>query len=228
MAKKKISRQELLKNEDEFISFSNRAYQYLSAHARQFQYAAISILVIAVIIAGVSFYVRHINNKALDAYNIAYKSLIADAHADISENAIQKSVEEMEKLLKKYGWTKFATLALPQLAYIKFGQGKYDEAISLYEAYLDKDKSDSIYRLMSYFGLSAAYEAKKDYQSSIDYLTKIVDNENNLLKEEAMFSLGRIYGLAGNMQKSKDIFKEFVNQFKDSQLLPLAKANMAK
>ena len=226
MAKKKISRKELLKKEDEFVSFSNRAYQYILAHSRQFQYAIISLAIILICIAGVSLYIRHINKKALAAYNSAYQSMVADA--DIREDAIQKSIEEIDRLLKDYGWTKFATLALPQLAYIKFGQGKYDEAISLYQKYLGKDKSNSIYRLMSYFGLSATYEAKKDYQTSIAYLKKIVDNENNLLREEAMFSLGRVYALTGNMKKSKDIFKEFVNQFKDSELVPLARANMAR
>jgi len=137
-------------------------------------------------------------------------------------------MEEMDRLLEKYGWTKFATLSIPQMAYVKFGQGKYDEAISLYKSYLAKDETDSIYDSMSLFGLAAAYEAKKDYQSSIRYLQRIISGRNDLLKEEAMFSLGRIYSLSGQFEKSKNTFQDFVDTFKDSSLLPLAKAGIEK
>jgi tetratricopeptide (TPR) repeat protein len=226
MAKNKISRKELLKKEDEFISLSSRVSQYISAHAKQFKYGFISIAAIVVIVIIASIYVRYVNKKALTAYNIAYKNLVADVSANNRDDTVKKSMEEIDRLLKEYGWTKFATLSIPQLAYLKFGQGKYDEAISLYKEYLERDKTDSIYRSMSLFGLAAAYEAKKDYQSSISYLQKIIDGENDLLKEEAMFSLGRIYSLSGQSEKSKNIFKDFVDQFKNSPLLPLAKAGI--
>jgi tetratricopeptide (TPR) repeat protein len=81
---------------------------------------------------------------------------------------------------------------------------------------------------MAHFGLAAAYEAKGEYQSAISHLKKIVEDENNFLKEEAMFSLGRVYALSGQQEMSREIFKDFVNQFKESPLLPLAKANLKK
>jgi len=226
--KKKITRKELLKKEDEFISLSTRAFQYVSAHAKQIQYLILSLMIIIVIVIGINLYFRHLNKKALAAYNLAYKNLVSDFSPDIKEDNIKKSIEELDKLIKKYGWTKMATLAIPQLAYLKFGQGKYDEAISLYQTYLKRDKSGSIYRSMAHFGLAAAYEAKGEHQSAIRHLKKIVDDKNNFLKEDAMFSLGRVYALSGQPEMSKKTFKDFVNQFKGSPLVPLAKANLKK
>ncbi|RLB27207.1 MAG: hypothetical protein DRG66_05860 [Deltaproteobacteria bacterium] len=228
MAKKKIRRKELLKKDDEFISLSNRFFQYVSAHAKQVQYLIVSLMIIIAIVIGISLYFKHLNKKALAAYNLAYKNSVSDFSPDIKEDTINRSIEELDKLIKKYGWTKMATLAIPQLAYLKFGQGKYDEAISLYQTYLKKDKSGSIYRSMAHFGIAAAYEAKSEYQSAISNLKKIVDDENNFLKEEAMFSLGRIYAVSGQREMSKEIFKDFINQFKESPLIPLAKANLTK
>lgn len=227
MAKKKrTTRKELLKKEDEFISFSNKVSQFVSAHAKQIQYLGFGLLIIIVIVIGINLYFRHLNKKAMAAYNLAYKNLVSDLTSDIKEDTIKKSVEELDTLIKKYGWTKMSTLAIPQLAYLKFGQGKYDEAISLYQTYLDKDKSDSIYRSMALFGLAASYEAKGDHQSTISHLKKIIDAEDSFLKEEAMFSLGRVYALSGQKEMSKKTFKDFIDQFKASPLLPLAKANL--
>ncbi len=228
MAKKRITRKELLKKDDEFISLSNRVAQYVSAHAKQIQYIILTIMIIVVIVIGVSLYFRHLNKKALAAYNLAYKMLVSDLSPETAQDNIKRSIAELDKLIKGYGRTKMATLAIPQLAYLKFGQGKYDEAISLYQTYLKRDKSSSMYPSMAHFGLAAAYEAKEEYQSAISHLKKIVEDENNILKEEAMFSLGRVYALSGQQETSREIFKDFVNQFKESPLLPLAKANLEK
>jgi len=228
MAKKKTTRKELLKKDDEFISLSTRFFEYVSTHGKQIQYLTVSVMIIIAIVIGISFYFKHLNKKSLAAYNLAYTNLVSDSSSDISEDTITKSIEELDSLIKKYGWTKMATLAIPQLAYLKFGQGKYDEAISLYQTYLKKDKSASIYHLMTHFGLAAAYEAKSEHQSAIQHLKKIIDDENNFLKEEAMFSLGRLYALSGQQEMSKETFRDFVNQFKESPLVPLAKANLAK
>ena len=228
MAKKKTTRKELLKKDDEFISLSNRFFQYVSTHGKQIQYLTASVVIIIAIVIGISLYFKHLNKKSLAAYNLAYTKLVSDPSSDISEDIINKSIEELDSLIKKYGWTKMSTLAIPQLAYLKFGQGKYDEAISLYQTYLKKDTSASIYHLMTHFGLAAAYEAKSEHQSAIQHLKKILDAENNFLREEAMFSLGRLYALSGQQEMSKKTFKDFVNQFKESPLVPLAKANSAK
>lgn len=224
MAKKKITRKELLKKDDEFISLSHRVVQYASAHAKQIQYVILSVVIIIAIVIGIGLYFRHLNKKAVAAYNLAYKEMVSNLSSEAANDTIKGSVAEFDELIKNYGWTKVATLAIPQLAYLKFGQGKYDEAISLYQTYLKRDKSGPVYRSMAHFGLAASYEAKGDHQSAISHLKKIVDGENSLFKEEAMFSLGRVYALSGQQEMSREIFRDFVNQFKESPLLPLAKA----
>jgi len=224
MAKKKITRKELLKNEDELISLSARASQYILAHAKTIKYLLYGLAIIAIIVLGGSLYYKHLNKKALAAYNTAYKALVGNASPETSEEDLQKSIEEFERLIKDYGWTKMATLAIPQLAYLKFDQGKFDEAISLYQTYLEKEKSNIIYRSMAYFGLAAAYEARGNYQSAINALEQVSKGKNDFLKEEALFSMGRLYELSGQTKRSQEVFKEFIGRFKDSPLLPLAKA----
>jgi len=224
MAKKKITRKELLKKEDEFISLSARASQYILAHARTIKYLLYGLAIILIIVLGGMLYYKHLNKKALAAYNTAYKALVGNTSPETSEEDIQKSIEEFDRLIKDYGRTKIATLAIPQLAYLKFDQGKFDEAISLYQTYLEKEKSNSIYRSMAYFGLAAAYEAKEDYESATRALEPVAKGEKDFLKEEALFSLGRMYELSGQTKKAQEVFKEFVAQFKDSPLLPLAKS----
>jgi tetratricopeptide (TPR) repeat protein len=226
MAKKRVTRKELLKKDDEFISLSTRIYQFSVEHRKQIQWTAICLAAICVIILGISLYFRHLNAKALAAYNTAYKNLVAESSPEASEESMRRSTEELDRLIREHGWTKMATLAIPQLAYLKFGQGKYEEAISLYKTYLEKLGENSIYRPMAYFGIAACYEAKADYQSAIRYLKQIIENDTAFLKEEAMYALGRMYELSGRRELSKEAFQEFVSQFPQSPLLPLAKSRL--
>ena len=228
MAKKRVTRKELLKKDDEFISISSRVLRYVAAHGKQIQYLFLTVAIIIAIVIGIGLYFRHLNKKALAAYNLAYKNLVSDFSPEIAKDSIERSVEELDKLIGKYGWTKISTLAIPQLAYLRFDQGNYDEAISLYQTYLKRDKSGSIYCSMAHFGLAAAYEAKGEHQSAINHLKEIVDDENSFLREEALFSLGRVYALSGHPEMSRETFEDFVNEFKESPLLPLAKAHLKK
>jgi tetratricopeptide (TPR) repeat protein len=226
MAKKRETRKELLKKEDEFISLSTRIYRFMVERRKQIQWAAICVLALMVIVAGISLYFRHLNQEASAAYHTAYKNLVSDSSSEAGEESIQRSAEELDRLIREYGWTKMAKLAIPQLAYLKFGQGNYEEAISLYTTYLEKLGDDSIYRPMAYFGLAACYEAKEDHQSAIRSLEKIIEDDTAFLKEEALFSLGRMYDLSGQKELSKEAFQKFVSQFPQSPLLPLAKARL--
>jgi tetratricopeptide (TPR) repeat protein len=226
MAKKRVTRKELLKKEDEFVSLSTRIYLFAVEYRKQIQWAAICVVAVMVIIVGISLYFRHLNQKALAAYNMAYKHLVSASSSQAADESIQRSIEELNRLIREYGWTKVATLAIPQLAYLKFGQGNYEEAITLYETFLEKVKTGSIYQPMAYFGLAACYEAKGEHESAIRYLNKIIENNTSFLKEEAMFSLGRVYELSGRRELSKDTFRSFISLFPQSPLLPLAKAHL--
>lgn len=144
MAKKKITRKELLKKDDEFISLSGKVFQYLAAHVQQIKRVGYGVIIIIVIIIGVALYYRYLNKKALAAYNVAYTTLVSDASGELNEEAAGKAIVGFEALTEKYGSTKMGTLAIPQLAYLKFGQGKYDEAISLYQTYLEKEEPGSL------------------------------------------------------------------------------------
>ena len=47
---------------------------------------------------------------------------------------------------------------------------------------------------------------------------------NDPFKETVMLSLARLYRLDNQTEKAKEILKEFVEQYKDSPFLPMAKA----
>ncbi|MFH1479929.1 MAG: tetratricopeptide repeat protein [Pseudomonadota bacterium] len=226
MAKKKVTRKELLKAPDEFISFSARTALFIRGHSRQFTFIGVFFACLVIIYLIVTTYLGYINKRGQDAYNKAYYRLLQS----MSTEKDQKGMEEAEKLFSKvsndYGSSRVARLALPELAYIKLREKKYDEAITLYQQFLKESLSDPSYQSLTKLALSGCYEMKGDFEKAIETLKQVMAESTGSFNEQAMLNLARVYRLTNQEEKSKDILREFVKKHETSPFLPMAKAHL--
>lgn len=228
MAKKKLSRKELLKGTDEFLTVSERVVIFIKEHTRQFQYAGVAVVAVILIYLGINGYLRYINNKGQEAYNTAYYALIKTLNEDADQEDLKKSQELFQKVLDDYGLSKVSRLASPELANLKFREKKYGEAISLYNEYLKGVPEKSPYEALAKLALSACYEEKGEFSAAVDILKEILSETGDFFKEQAMFTLARVYRLSNQPEKSKGTLHEFVEKYKDSPLASVAKAHLSK
>lgn len=226
MAKKRITRKQLLKGHDEFISFSAKAANYIRGHSQQFSYLGIGIIALFLIYIGVNTYMGYVNRKGQEAYNEAYTQFAKNLSPNRSQKDLKQSEELFQRVIDDYGLSKASRLALPQLAHIKFLGKKYEEAISLYKEFLAEVPENTPYQSLAQMALAASYEAKGEPKVAIETLERIVADSDNFFKEQAMFNLARVYRLTNQHDKSKEILKEFVEKFATSPFLPAAKAHL--
>jgi outer membrane protein assembly factor BamD (BamD/ComL family) len=226
MAKKKSSRKELLKKQDEFLTISARAINYFNAHVSQFKIIGMALVVIIVAYLAVHFYMRSVNKKGQNAYNLAYYTLTQKTGPDLETETLKQSEELFQKLRHEYGMSKAARLALPQIAFMKFVEKKYDEAIALYREFLEEVSGKPEYESLTRLALAACYEAKGDLSEAIETLNFILKQPDNPFQESAMFGLARLYRLDRKDEKSREVLKEFVEKYPTSPFLPVAKARL--
>ena len=223
---KKTSRKELLKVTDEFLTFSSKVVNFITTHLRELKYAGFAIAILVVAYLGVTTYLRYVNKNGQNAYNTAYQTLTKEMKPDANPDNLRKSEELFNKVTDDYGLSKVARLALPQIAYLKFLDKKYDEAIVLYRKFLDKVSGNTEYELMANLALAACFEAKGDLKTATETLIPVVEIPDNSFREPAMLSLARLYRLDNRPEKAREILNEFVEQHADSPLLPFAKAQL--
>ena len=75
MAKKKITRKALLKEPDEFLTFSNRAAIYISEHTQQLKYLGTGVAVCVLLYLAVTSYLGYVDRKGQEAYSRAYEAM---------------------------------------------------------------------------------------------------------------------------------------------------------
>jgi predicted negative regulator of RcsB-dependent stress response len=226
MAKKKVSRKELLKSPDEFLTFSERALNFYKSNERLFQYGVLAIAVAAVAYLGINTYIRSVNKKGQAAYNSAYYSLIKQLRGNPKLESVTKSEALFQKVVTDYGQSRASQLALPQVANIKFLNKQYDDAIRLYQEFLEEVSGNIPYESLTRLALTACYEAKGDIKTAIQTLNPILKAPDNPFREIAMWTLARLYRMDNQPTKEKDTLKQFVETFKDSPFLPMAKARL--
>ncbi|MGD2125731.1 MAG: tetratricopeptide repeat protein [Desulfobacteraceae bacterium] len=227
MAKpKKPSRKELLKSPDEFLTLSARAAIFVREHSKQFQYIGAAVLAAILVYLGINTYLDYIHKKGQNAYNVAYYNLVKDMNLKGDEKDLKKSEALFKKVMDKYGLSKVSRLAPPQMAYLKYREKKYDEAISLYQKFLNEIPHNTPYQALARLALAACYEEKGELEKAIETLNAVMSGAEDLFKEQAMLSLARIYRLLNQNEKAKAVLEEFVDKYKTSPFFPMAKARL--
>ncbi|MBN1830832.1 MAG: tetratricopeptide repeat protein [Deltaproteobacteria bacterium] len=227
MAKKRVTRKQLLKEPDEFLTFTEKAVLFIKEHDRKFKFIAGTIGVIILIYLGVNTGMGYINKKGQSAYNLAFR-LMSAQNTDLSPESeeVKQAGELFQEVLDDYSLSRVRQLALPELAYVKMVEKKYDEAIPLYQEFLDKAPEKSPYQSLARIAIAACHEAKGEFEQAIEILNQVTAHADDLFKEQALFSLARIYRLAGQKDQAKEILQEFVEKYENSPFLPLAKAHL--
>ncbi|MBL7216805.1 MAG: hypothetical protein ISS62_03860 [Desulfobacteraceae bacterium] len=223
---KKLTRKELLKETDEFLTLSNRAVMFFNAHLRGLKYCGIAIAVIVAGYLAVYGYMRHINKSGQEVYNMAYDTLTDNLEPDVTPEKLKKAEELFERVINEYGMSKAARLALPQIGHVKFAEKNYDDAILYYDKFAAEVSGDKEYETLTSLALAGCYEAKGDMKKAILLLSSIVDAPDNLFRETAMLSLERVYRIDNQPEKATEILKKFVQEYKTSPFLPMALARL--
>ncbi len=222
--KKKIKRKELLKEPDEFLTFSSRLFSWVTTHQRQLAYAGVVVVGLFALYIGGYLYYRHINKVAQSKYNDAYQALAAGMKPDANPKTWEKTEKLFMQVITKYSLSRVSRLAFPQAAYAAYRKGHYGEAIKLYKRFLSKVSNETNYQILTQMALASCYEEKKDYARAVQLLEPISQEKANPFREFAMMSLARVYRLAKKDKESKRILKQFTEEFPDSPFLPMAKA----
>jgi predicted negative regulator of RcsB-dependent stress response len=224
MAKKKISRKQLLKEPDEFLTLSGKAFNYARTHVKQLQYLGVALCALVLLLFGGYSYYKYINKKGQETYNKAYEVFKNSFKPDMKLADLKKSAELFKKVAEKYHLSRAARLALPEEAYVKFLNKDYDGAISLYRDFLDQVSGNYRYEALARLALAACYEQKGQLQTAIVTLKPILAEMGNPFGELALFHIARLYRLNHQENEEKKAIKEFMETYKNSPFLPMIKA----
>jgi predicted negative regulator of RcsB-dependent stress response len=220
---KKTTRKDLLKSEDEFLSFSSQALAFFNSHMRELKIAAIAVAAMAIIFLSTTAFYRHIDKKGQEAYNAAYSALAGQIGPEMESEKLSEVQILFADVVENHGMSKVADLAFPQLAFLKFIDGKYDDAMRLYMDFKKEQADDSAFATLRALGVAACHEANGDVDKAIALLGPIAGDSKNRFRETALFMLIRLYRLADDDDRAAELAGDFIRDFQGSSFEPIVK-----
>ena len=230
MAKKKrLTRKELLKGPDEFVSFSARAIQFAVDNQRPLSYTLGGLFVIVLALTAFRYFSGLSERKAYALFDQGLVPYLEQVSGKGTTPFEQVAKDKFDEVLKKYSSTKAAQLSLPLYADMSYREGSYDKAIELYERALKGfSQVDSPLQRLIWNGLGYSYEGKEDYKSASQYFQKITDSEGDFLKADAYFNLGRMFEAINNPKKAREAYSSLVKDYPGSANVQIAEERILR
>lgn len=225
MAKKGLTRKQLLNEPDEFITLTGKLIQWSRQNSRQLIYGGCVAVGILIILMGYGFYTESRNEAAATLLSQGLSKYQA-ANKTPAEN-LTAVKPDFTQLVEKYGEAPAGRLGQLVLAHYCLTGGSLDEAIKHYLQAKDDFGTDPSLQNIILGGLACAYEQKGEVEAAIGIFEQIAQAKGTVMKDEALFHLGRLYERSGQSEKSVKAYGQINSEFPDSVFAPLAREKMA-
>jgi predicted negative regulator of RcsB-dependent stress response len=216
MPPKKISRKQLLKEPDEFITLSGKLIQFFSQYKTQVIGSLSAIFIVLAAIAGYRYYLHRAEAQSsaqLTQLQSRYEALLADGDAVSAYQAIKP---DMDRLIQKYGNRTSGKLATIVMGDLSYQAGEYEAAQRHYELAQGSFPEGSVYanRLLS--SLAYTYLAKGGLDQARTLFERAASGSQALLGDEALFNLAIMPKTGERAQDSALFWQKIVSDHDDS------------
>ncbi len=222
-----LSRKKELEKPDEFLTFAQKALAKVLEYERQIMIGLVAVIVLLIAYAGIRYHSEKVGNKAFVLLNQGMSKYAAAVKADGPEKGRESVEADFNEILEKYSGTVAGKIARVNFANICYTAGDYEKAITLYQEALGYYDKKHDFRNMILSGLGYSFEGKKDFRKSITYFEMIASGDNVVMKDEALYNMGRLYEQMGEKENSQNAYKRLISEYKDSMYIEVARESIS-
>jgi tetratricopeptide (TPR) repeat protein len=210
--KKKIIKKKL-KEPDEFISFTDHAFRFISRHYKRI---IIGVVILGVLLAAFFLFQKWEEKKEAEAYlpfstALELYQMLNSPYREGSPTDYKSLMEKFDEVITKFPRTSSGKLSLLYKGNLHLKLEEFDEAIKAYETFLQKAGKEKFYRLLAMEGLGYAHEGKKEYEKAVEAYEKMLEMGEGLQVANAYLSKGRCYEKLGKKKEALESYKTFLN-----------------
>lgn len=231
--KKKLTRKQFLKQEDEFISGSVKTLNWIKANYNKLIIGFIIFFIVLSAILSVRYKQKTDLMKSSQLLALAKKTYYANVqpppkdpnlpiphHGFISSSEkYQKAMELFNQLIQVYPGSDAAEEAEFFIPSCLHFLEKYDQAIEGFYAYIDK-YPNGVFAIQALTGIGFAQKAKGEYEKAIPVFQQILDSNQDFILADAIYmEMGSCYEKIGSLDKARESYQQIVINFPDSPFL---------
>lgn len=212
MARQRITRKELLKEPDQFLTQSALAFEWVKNHGRKIVYGVIGLLVLIGFITAWTSWQRSRRQHAAVRLHEALKLIEAPAPqanqtAPVPSLDSGKAIEKLREITEHYGGTPAGARAYWHLGHLYFEKGDAQAALVAYQQARDRfPRQQPLSVTLAALNVGYAQEATGACEQAIDSYASVQQSSFAWLHGEAYLGMGRCYEASGAKDKAIDVY----------------------
>ncbi len=223
-----MARQQRVSNErrkeleelDPFQENLIKAWQYIKTYKKQLSFIAIAFIAAIAIFSIVIFNIKSSGDKAAMLLN---ETLAKYSKTKDQKKAYLDVKDDFAKLFEDYSNTDSGKTAKIKFAKICYDAAEFAEAYKYYKSALSDLKKDKTIEELILASLGRTCLGLKNFKEAEGYFEKIIQGDNYMLKDEALFNLGMLAEKAGDNKTGNDFYKKLIKEYPGSLYTAMAK-----
>ncbi len=229
MAEKKISRKELLKEPDEFLTYTGMTLKYIREHPRQA--TAAGIVVVLVILCGLGFYYyQHARErKSHELLQQAIKAYEAVSHAK------QPLSDQLDQLLASFDYiaATYPSLLAGEEAvlysgHVLFLKKDYPRALEKYQQLQSSSMARKGLASLIMYHIGRTFLAMKEYDKAVLVFDQLAKDADSPYRREAYGTIARIYEMMNKKKEAVQSYRQYLKIFPEAPDAAFVKSRIAE
>lgn len=230
MAEKKISRKELLKEPDEFLTYTGKTLKYIREHPRQAMAAG---AVIALVIAcGLGFYYYQYARER-KSHELVQQAI--RAYDAISQGKQQSSSEKLDQLLASFEYiasTYPSFLAGEQATlysgHVLFLKKEYPRALEKYQRLQSSKMAQKGLAPLILYHIGRTCLAMNQYDKAVVIFDQLAKDPDSPYRREAYGNIARIYEMMDKKKEAVQSYRQYLKIFPEAPDASFVKSRIAE
>ncbi len=214
----KLSKEQL--REDEFVEWIMDAVEYVKERSQLFSYGVVAV-VLAILL--INYLVESRDTASVEATILLGDFMMAEQSGQIAE-----ATRIGEQLVSAYSGSPAAAQGTVFLANIHYAEGRFAEAKTLYQKYMNNYEPVDILAYAAQSGLGSCLEAEGQLLEAAKHYESYAAQESGSIRGAmALIEAARVFGALGDRDKQKSLLEEISTNFEQYPIAGQARSILA-
>ncbi|MGB6066008.1 MAG: tetratricopeptide repeat protein [Desulfomonilaceae bacterium] len=230
MAEKKLTRKELLKEPDEFLTITGKAIEYTRNYPKVVAAGIALVVIILLAVGGVYYYYKNREAKShelLEQVWREYEVAVQSPHKPTPQK-LDELFAEFNALARQYRSLPAGEIALLYSGNVLYEKGDFKGALGRYEAMQSTNLVKSGFGPLVLYHIAMCRFQLKEYDRAVMSFDQLSKDINSPYRREAYGTIARIYELMGKNKEAIQAYRQYLKIFPEAPDAAFVRAKIAE
>lgn len=229
MVEKKVTRKELLKEPDEFITLSGRALQFARQNPRTVTGVCIAVVAAIVAAAVIYGYQQRMKTLSHEQFQKLYPEyrLAMDAKEPAPNEKLEQLFKRFDAVAQEFPNQVGGEMALLYSAHLLYKMSDYKGALDRYTRMQSTSLVEKGLGSLLLYHLAMTRLALKEYDEAKSLFDTLSTDTNSPYRREALVAIAGIYEAMGKNKEAVQAYRQYLKMFPQAPDAPFVRTRIA-